>query len=120
MKPQTLQYYEWDQIEDFLCKAIGIERKHFSSYHHVVGGDYKNLWHVWLWFVDGRVSNGIYCREFLGAPDFEEEGSYFREKLIEEFGEWALVFCSALDKLIEFINKENNTLEAELIIHYEW
>lgn len=48
LKPKTVVEYDWFDIQQEICKRMGIEEKHFRRYHELVGGDYKDLWHVCL------------------------------------------------------------------------
>ncbi len=43
LKENTLTYYDWDGVEEFLSNAMGFDKKYFRNYHEVVGGDYKDF-----------------------------------------------------------------------------
>lgn len=59
MKPKALEYFDWaDDIRPEICRLIGIDQSYFAKYHEIVGGEYKNLWHAYLWFIDQRCSDG--------------------------------------------------------------
>ena len=47
IKKQVLEYYDWDDVERFICDELDIVPAQFRVYHAVVGGDHKDLWHVW-------------------------------------------------------------------------
>lgn len=113
LTPQKLDYYDWDDIQAYLCEAMGIEEKYFRAYHEVVGGEYKDFWHFWLWFVDDNVHNGGYSRVYLGS---DYGGEYFLNKLKERFGEWALDILPAISKLSSEIDPD----EDGIIIYYNW
>lgn len=48
IKSKQIDVYEWSDIQIELCKTIGIENEEFRNYHRVIGGHYKDLWHVCL------------------------------------------------------------------------
>lgn len=43
-----IDMYDWFEIQEELCRIMGIDSKYFRDYHQVVGGDYKDFWHVCL------------------------------------------------------------------------
>jgi hypothetical protein len=110
LKSKTLEYYEWSDIENYLSDQLGIEQRYFRDYHKIVGGRYKDFWHVWLNIVDENVHNGCYSPVFINI----EEDEYLKNELIEKYGEWSL-------KLLDAINSLHNQLEEDMIvILYEW
>ena len=61
---KSLQYYEWKDIEVFLCEKMGIEN--FRDVSNNPGHDY---WHVWLDTFAGNIRNGTYQSIVLGDND---------------------------------------------------
>ena len=59
IKGETVTVYEWSDIQDEICDVMGIPRDKFRDYHEIVGGDYKDLWHVAVdSVVPDNMSNG--------------------------------------------------------------
>lgn len=114
MTPKTIVYYEWDDIQSFLCKELGIEEQYFSSYHTVVGGEYKNFWHFWLWFVDDKLFNDSYMPMYISDTSAEDVDSYFRKTVIDRYGEWALDILPALNALAREVGDDG------FVVHYSW
>lgn len=110
MELQTLEYYDWDDVETFLCEAMNFDPKFFRDYHDVVGGDYKDFWHVWLSIHYDSINNDTYNRSYLD----EESLNLIAEDIQEKYGEWALILIDALRKLREKVGKD------EITIYYSW
>lgn len=109
IKVSTLEYVDFNDIEEFICKELGIERKYFRDYHKVIGGDYKDLWHVWLKLVGGDVSNGGYHTIYLdGFMD-----SYYYEQTLKTHGDWIKCLRKPLEKLQE-------QLGEDIVVYYSW
>ena len=54
----TQAFYEYKDIQKFLCEKMNITELEFRDFHEVVGGGYKDFWHVWLKLVYMDVTNG--------------------------------------------------------------
>jgi hypothetical protein len=54
----TQAFYEYEDIQKFLCEKMNITELEFRDFHEVVGGDYKDFWHIWLGLVYDDVTNG--------------------------------------------------------------
>lgn len=104
---KTLIYYDWDDIEKQLCEYMNIEPKYFRNYHQVVGGEYKDFWHVWIKLVYDDVRNDSYISMHIEM--FKD-----REDMFDRFGNWIQTFLDAINKLFEELNTE------EIVIHYCW
>jgi hypothetical protein len=59
MNKQTIEYYDWFDIQKEICKEMGIEEQYFRDYHKLVGGEYKDLWHEWMNYFESNVNNGV-------------------------------------------------------------
>lgn len=94
--------YYWDDVQNELCRLMGIDPKFFRDYHKLVGGDYKDLWHVWLKLNYDDISNDS-CKEFR---------SYKIEEDPEE--DWQIPFYDAIDKLLEELQTDS------IMIYYSW
>ena len=66
MKAQTVEYFDWFDIEKEICKEMGIEEQYFRDYHKLVGGEYKDLWHFWLEYFDSVPNNDTIVFNDLG------------------------------------------------------
>lgn len=107
MEKQTLEYFDWDDVEKYICDKLGIVPAQFRDYPIVVGGDYKDLWHVWLTINFEEIRNGSYTKTWLDDID------RIFERLIKEYGEW--VEC-----LRPILNDMREEFGDELMIHYSW
>lgn len=105
----TIEYYEYNDIKKELCDYMWITTSQFRSYHEVVGGDYKDLWHVRIEYF--TVANDTY-QLFWIDPSYPAD-------IIKELSEedkWQYDFWIALEKFME-IYKINHWLTMD-IIHY--
>lgn len=66
MEAQTIEYFDWFDIEKEICKEMGIEEQYFRDYHKLVGGEYKDLWHFWLEYFDSVPNNDTIVFNDLG------------------------------------------------------
>lgn len=62
---KNVEYFEWRDIKSQICKEMAIDEKYFRDYHKVIGGSYKDLWHVWLEYFN-EVHNGAIVLSDLG------------------------------------------------------
>jgi len=74
--------YKWFDIQDAISDKMGIPRNKFRDYHEIVGGDYKDLWHVALnSVVPDNMANGTIVRMYSYDIDFvdveEWKGPFF-------------------------------------------
>ena len=91
MNKQTLEYFEWNDIRLEICKEMGIEEQYFRDYQKLVGGDYKDLWHIWMEYFESNVTNDTIipneCDESLDSKiDWITEDGY----------KWAIPFVEAV------------------------
>lgn len=57
--PKIVKIYDWFDIQAELCRIMGIPEDMFRDYHKIVGGQYKDFWHVCLeTIVPDNMSNG--------------------------------------------------------------
>ncbi len=94
MKKTTIDYVDWLDIQKEICKEMGIEEKFFRDYHKVVGGEYKDLWHIWLEYFDSEVTN-----DTIVFNDCDERMDIKIEWITEEGDEWAIPFVEAVYKI---------------------
>lgn len=109
MKPKTIEYYDWfKQVQPELCRLMGIDDEYFRDYHKIVGGDYKDFWHVYLTLFDIKGNDTFYEQFWDGS-----ENNLSSDLVESEYGKWALLLIEALDKL----HKEYG---EELLIWISW
>lgn len=116
IESQVLKYYEWDDIEKFLCDKLGIDEKHFRDYHlsPIHNGKTKNkywdFWHVWLSINYDDVVNDTYaCVWFEMIIDNLQS-----KKFINEYGEWIIALVEPLKELEKIVGEDH------IYIHYSW
>ena len=108
LKASTLTYYDFNDIEKFICKELEIEQKFFRDYHEIIGGSYKDFWHVWLDLNYDTIHNGGYI-------DLWFDMVHDRLKdLVNQYGDWILVLEPILEKL------ENEVDSEYICINYSW
>jgi hypothetical protein len=86
---------------------MGIEEKYFRDYHKLVGGEYKDLWHIWLEYFQSDVTNDTIVRN-----DCDERMDVKIEWVTEEGDEWAIPFVEAVYKVWDKFEIEN--------VRYRW
>ena len=96
--PINIQVYLWKDIESYLCTHMKIAPEFFRNYQEVIGGSYKDLWHVWLMLNAGECYHGkISTCYFL---------SLCEEDALEFYGDWIKPFIDAINSLYEEIGKD--------------
>ena len=107
MKELKLEFFDWFDIQKEICKEMGIEEQYFRDYHKLVGGEYKDLWHIWLEYFESEVMNGhiVYnnCDEMMESKI---------DWITEEGDEWAVPFVEAVYKVWDKFEIEH--------IRYRW
>jgi hypothetical protein len=91
MEKHTVEFYDWFDIQKEICKEMGIEEQYFRDYHKLVGGEYKDLWHIWLEYFQSDVTN-----DTIVHNDCDERMDYVIEYITEEGDEWAIPFVEAV------------------------
>ena len=108
MKPQTLEYYNWDDVEEFLSDAMGIDKKHFRGCHP---DKIPNYWRV----VDLDIRNDSYHKIRLSDYWLTEYAEIIQELYVDwDDEETPLKLIDAMRKLREEVNKD------EITVHYYW
>ena len=100
--------YDWFELQAELCKLMGISEDNFRDYHGIVGGDYKDFWHVCLeTIVPDNMSNGtIVCL-------YSTEEEWF-------IGDdaWKNLVLVAWNKLYSSI--EPSGLDSGILVNFSW
>jgi hypothetical protein len=107
IKEHTMKYHLWFDIQTTICEKMGIDEKYFRDYHEIVGGEYKDLWHIWLEYFESEVTNGHIMYNDLG-----EMPEYKKESLEEDGKEWAFPFVDAVYEVWDDNEIEN--------VKYSW
>jgi hypothetical protein len=107
MTEHKLKFFDWFDIQKEICKEMDIEEKYFRDYHKVVGGEYKDLWYIWLEYFQPDVTN-----DTIVYNDCDER-MYIKLEWIEEEGDgWAKPFVEAVYKVWDKYEIEN--------VRYRW
>jgi hypothetical protein len=91
MEKHTVEFFDWLDIQKEICKEMGIEEQYFRDYHKLVGGEYKDCWHIWLEYFQSNVTNDTIVRN-----DCDERMDVKLEWIAEEGDEWAEPFVEAV------------------------
>lgn len=97
----------WDDVEAFICEKLYISQNKFRDYHEVVGGDYKDWWHVWITLVFENVRNDSYDTIYKDVLDFDSAQ--------EEYGDWIMVLKPIIDQLFTEYGDD-----GKMTIYYSW
>ena len=77
--------YDWFEIQEELCRIMGISKNDFRNYHDVVGGKYKDCWHVCLkTIVPDSMSNNTVVTMYHcdGADDWFDGDNGWRNSVL--------------------------------------
>lgn len=91
MEKHTIEYYNWFDIQKEICKEMNIEEKFFRDYHKLIGGEYKDLWHIWMEYFESNVINDTIIHNDLGEI-IESKIEWVNENSEE----WAIPFIEAV------------------------
>ena len=100
----TIEYMHWDDIEQFICDKLGIPQDKFRDYHDVIGGDYKDWWHVWLTLNYEQITNDSFIKSWKNVLNWDGAR--------KEYGDWINVLEPALDALFGD--------EESILVCYSW
>ena len=109
IKVSTLEHVDFNDIEEFICKELGIESKYFRDYHKIIGGKYKDLWHVWMSLNYDNVSNGTYVTVWLSMM----QDALDSERMLRDYGDWIECLRKPLEKL-------QDQLGDDIVVYYSW
>lgn len=107
--PKTLVVYDWKEIQALICDEMQIPVDKFRDYHEIVGGEYKDLWHVALEFIvpDNMTNNTIV--RLYAIEDLDQEPEYYGNV----YGEWSLVFLNAYNAVMDKLDPDFNGINVE-------
>lgn len=105
IKPKIVEMYDWSDIEKELCRIMDIPTDMFRDYHKVVGGKYKDFWHVCLEIIipehmaNGSIVTMYSCED---AETFFEGEEAWKNKVLIAWNElYATLDKSGIDSGIE-------------------
>lgn len=118
IKGEVITVYNWFDIRDEICKRMGISKQDFRSYHKVVGGEYKDLWHVAIQTViPDRMSNDTIVKMNM-IEDYEGNEDYYcniRKQRDEHREEqpWAAAFFEKYNEVMTELDPEVNGVHVK-------
>jgi len=117
LKTKTVKYVEWNNFKEEVCKEMKLDPALFRDYHKVIGGDYKDLWHVWLWWnEDKRITNGVISPVTFDSY-MEWDDAFWKVDLEEAgYGTWAIPFLEAVETVV----RKHGDKRGTLYIEYKW
>lgn len=102
--PITTVTYDWFDIQTELCDIMEIPEDKFRDYHKIVGGKYKDFWHVCLEsIIPDQMSN------YTTVTMYEFEGELF-----EGDEEWKNRVLEAWNTFMKSINADN------IYVNFSW
>jgi hypothetical protein len=83
--PIQMKCYDYFRdIQPKLCEYMGINEEHFRSYHKLIGGDYKDFWHIFMDTMDDRFKgNDSYMIMFVPEESFEDLDEYYTSQMLK-------------------------------------
>ena len=92
IKPTKIELYEWDDIVVELCLIMGISEDKFRSYHEVVGGEYKDLWHVCLESIvpDGVQGGSIVKMHATDNEWYLDDTEKWKNRVLSAWSTWCI------------------------------
>lgn len=111
--------YDWFDIQREICKEMGIEENQFRRYHHVVGGDYKDLWHVSIrMIIPNQFGNDTIVKIYKDKQPFvlNPDIDWGWNKYIKEEGDWVIPFIKAYEKVFSELNGDSE----EVYVEFAW
>ena len=117
---KSIILYDWNDIEKEICKVMGIAEEHFRDYHKVVGGDYKDLWHVALdLIIPDNLSNDtiLYLHPFEYKLTIDHSEGSVLMNYVKGYGEWVIPFIKAYQKVILELNGNSDN---GVVVEFSW
>ena len=104
LEKQTLSYYDWDDIQQFLSEKMNIDDANFRDFPK----EYKDFWHVWLDITYEDVRNDSYKTYWFDMMLDK------KDSMVANRGEWVSILFDALTELQKEVNEEY------IVIRYSW
>lgn len=111
VKGETVTVYDWFDIQNEICDVMGIPSDKFRDYHEIVGGDYKDLWHIALrWVVPDHMANDTIVTMWL----VDDIDWIMREG--RGGAEWARPFFEAYNTVM----KDLDPNDKGVLVRFSW
>lgn len=112
IKGETITVYYWFDIQKEICEVMNIPYSKFRDYHEIVGGNYKDLWHVTLdTVVPDSMHNGSIVTMYA-----LEDWSINRHAYLKDHGDWTEPFFDAYNKVMEELDPDFNGVN----VRFSW
>lgn len=123
MKTKTVEYVEWKDLQQEICDEMGIKMEQFRNYHEVVGGEYKDLWHLWLWYINDRLFNDSIIPHYEDEIYDDDARNWLKDRWETEHKvraktegvDWIIPFFDAVDRIFA-----KHASDYKLHIRYYW
>lgn len=103
LMPLTRAIYHWNDIKLAMCEVLEINESDFRDYHNVVGGDYKDCWHV---IVSDIFFDDIGDGSIIEAYPVDLNDPYDEFNGIDK---WKVNVIHAWNQVITYISTRDNT-----------
>ena len=119
---KTIQIYNWFDIQKEICRVMGIPEDKFRKYHDIVGGEYKDLWHVCL---DAIIPDQMHNDTIVRLYNFDEpvselnlgsEDQYGLMYFVRNWGEWVVPFLEAYQEVMNVLT--NGDYDAPVHVEF--
>lgn len=99
IKGDEVTVYNWFDIQQEICKIMGIPENKFRDYHEIIGGDYCDLWHVALdTVIPGNMANGSIVTMF-GIENVNEDIKYLMSTSGDRTRKFFEAYAQVFDEL---------------------
>jgi len=103
--------YNWFDIQAAICEKMGINENQFRSYHQVVGGNYKDLWHVALaTIIPPNMANDTVVTMWPIGDQMEDDGYWLEGR------PWARPMFEAYDEVMKKLDPKFNGIN----VRFSW
>lgn len=97
--------YLWQDVKATICSAMSIRTEDFRDYHLVVGGHYKDIWHLWHDLVNSDI-------EFDGVREIDLDVLHHNlinpdSRIRQKYGNWVLDLALPIAKIRQELNQSN-------------
>lgn len=108
---EECRVYDWFELQKAICEVMGISELYFRDYHRVVGGKYKDLWHVALeTIIPHGMENDTIVTMWPVEDQIEDDGFWLKDRV------WARPFFEAYASLAKEIDPEH----AGFLVRFSW
>lgn len=111
MNPLQIKVYDFFDIQREICKLMNIKNEEFRDYHRVVGGEYKDLWHEWIRYIDPELRNNT-----IRSVYFQDTLERYIDKVIADDKSWLCQYIKVIDNIFSIYGDDNRCI----YIQYSW